>query len=167
MKEPLFKEEQKFTQWWIWVLLIGVALIPIYGIKQQIIDGEPFGNKPMSDVGLVISILVSLALLAMFWFFKLTTIITKNNIIMKWFPFANKTIEWKDIESAKVVNYGFVGGWGVRYSLKYGMVYNIAGNKGLAIKPKNGKKYLIGTQKREEMELVVKGINQSSDNNQS
>ncbi len=32
-----FKEEQKFTQWWLWIPLIGIGLIPIYGIYKTII----------------------------------------------------------------------------------------------------------------------------------
>ena len=49
-----FKENQKFTQWWLWALLIGVVLIPIYGIYKQIIIGEQFGNNPLSNYGLIL-----------------------------------------------------------------------------------------------------------------
>ena len=49
-----FKEKQKFTQWWIWLLLIGLGAIAVYGIIQQILFGVDFGNKPMSNIGLII-----------------------------------------------------------------------------------------------------------------
>lgn len=52
----------------------------------------------------------------------------------------------------KVINYGFVGGWGIRLWTKYGTVYNVSGNKGLFIKLKNGKTMVIGTQKSQELE---------------
>ncbi len=68
-----FKEEQKFTQWWFWLIFIGVALIPVYGIYRQIILGEVFGNKPMSDTGLIVFAIISFGLLVLFWFFKLKT----------------------------------------------------------------------------------------------
>lgn len=61
----------------------------------------------------------------------------------------------KDIKSAKVVNYGFVGGWGIRLWTAYGTVYNIKGNKGLAIELFNGEKFLIGTQKENELKIIV------------
>lgn len=70
---------------------------------------------------------------------------------MNFFPFANKVTPWAEIENAEVVNYGFVGGWGVRLGTRYGTVYNVKGNKGLAVQLKSGKKYLIGTQKPEEL----------------
>ena len=48
-----FKEEQKFTQWWLWVILIPIGILPIFGIYKQLILGEKFGDKPMSDLGLI------------------------------------------------------------------------------------------------------------------
>jgi len=55
-----------------------------------------------------------------------------------------------------VVDYGFVGGWGVRWWTKFGTVYNVMGRIGLAIELKNGKKLLIGTQKKTEVGAIVK-----------
>lgn len=75
---------------------------------------------------------------------------------MSFFPFVKKTTKWTDMKKAEVINYGFVGGWGIRLRTKYGTVYNIKGNKGLAIELLNGKKYLIGTQKETEMYEIVK-----------
>jgi len=40
-----FIEEQKLTQWWLWGLLFGITLIPLYGIHQQLILLEPMGSK--------------------------------------------------------------------------------------------------------------------------
>ena len=77
---------------------------------------------------------------------------------MRFFPFVKKEFQWSEIQKSKVVNYGFVGGWGIRLFTKYGTVYNIRGNKGLAIELKNGKKYLIGTQKEEEMKKFINGL---------
>lgn len=55
-----------------------------------------------------------------------------------------------------LVNYGFVGGWGIRLGTKYGTVYNTKGNKGLFILLNNGKKYCIGTQKEDELREIIK-----------
>ena len=46
-----FKEQQQYTQWWLWIILFGIALLPIIGIYKQLILGEPFGSKPLPDVG--------------------------------------------------------------------------------------------------------------------
>ena len=56
------------------------------------------------------------------------------------------------------MNYGCVGGWGIRLWTKYGTIYNIKGNKGLAVKLLSGKKFLIGTQKGNELSEIVKKI---------
>lgn len=153
-----FKEEQKFTQWWLWLILIGIALIPVYGIYKQIYQGEVFGDKPMSNLGLIVFVIFMLLFLLLFWLFKLTTEINTKEIKIQFFPLVNKVVEWKDVKSAQVLNYGFVGGWGIRLFTKYGTVYNIKGNKGLALELKNGKKLLVGTQKMEELYEIVKNV---------
>jgi len=150
-----FKEEQKFTQWWLWLILIPIGVLPIFGIYKQMILGEMFGDKPMSDLGLIIFSVFIFSLIGLFLIMKLKTSIDKNGIQMNFFPFTKKRIEWNEIKNTKVVNYGFVGGWGIRLWTKYGTVYNMRGNKGLAIELKNGKKFLIGTQKETELNNVV------------
>lgn len=151
-----FKEEQKFTQWWLWFILIPIVFLPIIGVYKQFIIGEPFGDKPMSDIGLVVFAIFIFSLVGLFILMKLKTTIDTNKIEMNFFPFVRKTTKWTEIKKIEVVNYGFVGGWGIRLWTKYGTVYNIKGNKGLAIELLNGKKYLIGTQKETEMNEIVK-----------
>lgn len=151
-----FKEEQKFTQWWLWLILIGIGLLPIYGIYKQLILGEQFGDNPMSDLGLIIFTVFVFGLIAMFWYMRMITEIDQNEIRMSFFPFVKKRVKWKEIKNAEVVNYGFVGGWGIRLCTKYGTVYNTKGNKGLAIELLNGKKFLIGTQKETELSEIIK-----------
>jgi len=153
-----FKEEQKFTQWWVWLLLIIVGLIPVYGIYKQLIKGEAFGNNPMSDIGLIIFAIFIFGIITLFWFMELKTEIDKKEIRMEFVPFVKKTLQWKDIKSAKMLNYGFVGGWGIQLGTKYGTVYNIEGNKGLAIELNTGKKFLIGTRKETELSKIVEQI---------
>ena len=154
----IFKERQKFTQFWLWLILIGLGLIPIYGIYKQLILGEQFGNTPLSDLGLIIFTIFIFALIALFTIIRLVTEIYENEIRVHFFPFMKRHVSWEDVESAEVIKYRFVGGWGIRFSTKYGTVYNIKGNRGLAIKLKNGKKILIGTQKEEELRTIVESI---------
>jgi len=154
-----FKEEQKFTQWWLWIILIGIGIFPIFGIYKQLILGEKFGDKPMSDFGLILFCLFTFSIISMFGFIRLKTEIDQDEIRINFFPFVKKRINWKGIKSVEIVNYGFVG-WGIRLWTKYGTVYNTKGNKGLAIELLNGKKFLIGTQKKNELKLVVEKAKQ-------
>ena len=150
-----FKEEQKFTQWWLCLILIGIGILPILGIYKQLILGEKFGDTPMSDFGLIIFCVFTFGLIALFLFIRLKTEIDQNEIRMNFFPFLKKRVSWKEIKKVEIVTYGFVGGWGIRLWTKYGTVYTIKGNKGLAIELLNGKKYLIGTQKETELNKIV------------
>ena len=151
-----FKEEQRFTQWWLWLILIGIAVIPIIGIYKQLVQGDVFGDRPMSDNGLLLFCFLSFCFLGFFWTMRLKTTIDQKEIRMDFFPLVKKRVPWEAIEKVQVVDYGFVGGWGIRLGTKYGTVYNIKGKMGLAIFLKNGKKFLIGTQKEKELKALIK-----------
>jgi hypothetical protein len=156
--KTIFKERQKFTQWWLWTLLIGLGVLPIYGIHKQMILGEPFGNNPLPDWGLIIFSLFIFGLITLFIFLRLDTEIDENEIRINFYPFLRRNVSWKDVESAEVIKYNCLGGWGIRFSTKYGTVYNAKGNKGLEIKLTNGKKIVIGIQKENELSIVVEKL---------
>ena len=62
----LFKEKQRFTQWWLWLILIPIGVLPVVGIFQQLILGEEFGDNPMSNFGLILFAVFVFALLGLF-----------------------------------------------------------------------------------------------------
>ncbi len=146
-----FEETQRFNQWWLWVLLIGISFLPLIGVYKQIVLQQPFGSSPLSNLGLAIFALVQLGTLLFFRMLRLETEIDPKTIKIRFWPFSSKVVLWSDIAHATVVDYGFVGGWGIRYKTKYGTVYNVRGSMGLAIELKNGTKLCIGTQKPDEM----------------
>jgi hypothetical protein len=86
------------------------------------------------------------------------TEIDQDEIRMNFYPFVKKRISWNQIKKADVVNYGFVGGWGIRLWTSYGTVYNTKGDRGLAIELVDGKKLLIGTQKEAALKAVLEEI---------
>lgn len=160
-----FQEKQRFTQWWLWLILIGTAITPIIGIYLQLAFGEKSGVNPMSHNELILFFVFTFSLIALFLFMQLKTEIDEKGIHMRYRPFLKKTTEWKDIESAQVINYGFVGGWGIRIWTSYGTVYNTGGKMGLAIKLKNGKKFLIGTKKEKELREFMEKNDSHIENN--
>ncbi|MDX1278786.1 hypothetical protein [Oceanihabitans sediminis] len=154
-----FKEERKFHQWWLWLILISIGFLPILVIYKQLILGEAFGDKPMPDIGVVFFSLFIFSLIALFWFLKLKTEINQKEIKISLFPFIKqKQISWEKIKTAEVINYGFVGGWGIRLGTKYGTVYNTRGNIGLKIELYNGTKLLIGTQREQELKAIIEKL---------
>lgn len=54
----LYREIQHFRQVWLWVLLLSVSLLAVYGLVQQLIPGIPFGNNPAPDTVLIIIVVV-------------------------------------------------------------------------------------------------------------
>jgi len=151
----IFQEKQKFTQWWLWTILLGVLAVVIFAIYRQLVLNEPFGDNPMSDSGLIIFAVLLLALCALFGFIHLDTRIDKTHVKFTFIPFLKKSVEWKNIKSARVVDYGTVGGWGIKHSKDYGTVYATGGDMGLAIAMQNGDKFVIGTQKESELRTFL------------
>ncbi len=149
-----FKEKQKFSQWWLWIILIGIGIIPIIGLYKQLILKQIFGDNPMSDFGLIVFSFFIFLIIGIFFLITLETRITNEGIQMKFIPFVQKRIRWDEIKNAELVKYGF-SGFGIRISLKYGTIYNIKGKNGLFIELKNGEKILIGTQKQNELKKIV------------
>ena len=76
-----FTEEQKFTQWWLWVILIGIGLLPVYGIYKQVIIGEDFGSKPLSNLGLIIFSVFVFCFILLFYFMRLKTEIDQQEFL--------------------------------------------------------------------------------------
>ena len=157
MESPSFTETQKFTQWWLWALLGGLALLPVYGLYSQVVLEEPFGNNPRSDRGLVLFLLGMLAVLGFFAFMELRTEIDERGIRMRLRPISQESFPWDRIEKVEPITYGFVG-YGLRFSPRHGTVYNIRGNKGLAIYLKDGGRFVVGTQEPERLVAALKAL---------
>ena len=160
MKNVSFEEEQRFSQWWLWLLLAFVVVRVCFGLYQQIFLGKQFGSNPISDMGLIVSILIIFSVMLMFAVIKIKTIVDAEGIRMNFYPFKKKVVVWSEVQHACVIKYNFVGGWGIRLWTKYGTVYNIKGNRGLFVELKNGNKFLIGTQKEEELAKVIEFLQQ-------
>ena len=80
---------------------------------------------------------------------KLKVVVTDKEIKIHHLLFFKKVIGLNDILDHQITNYDFVG-YGIRKTKKYGTVYNVKGKEGIAFTLKNGKKYLIGSQKTEQ-----------------
>jgi len=139
MNDLLFKEEQQFSRWWILLFLTGLPIVAIASYSTG--DYRPvWFTLPFFAIVTFLFVMI-----------RLRTRITKREVEFQFYPFVKRKYAWRDIEKAEVLDYGFVGGWGIRIGTKYGTVYNVAGKKGLQLILKNGKKIVIGTQKSAEL----------------
>ncbi len=84
---------------------------------------------------------------------QLRTAVTDQRLVARFVPFARKSIDLADIESAEAIKYSPLmdaGGWGIRLSRKFGLVLNVSGEHGVHIRyRKNGKpkQLLIGSER--------------------
>jgi hypothetical protein len=148
----MYTETQRFTQWWLWLILIGVWSSMVYSLITA---------PPQTDTAVYVSFGIGILLPLLFWQMKLTTRITQEGIYVRFFPFhfKEKFFAWESISASYVRTYSPLmeyGGWGIKYGFSgQGLVYNVAGNVGLQLNFKEGDPVLIGTQKGEEVKAVL------------
>jgi hypothetical protein len=154
-----FREVQKNGQWWLWaVVLIPCALVG-YGAVQQLVFGKPWGDRAMSDAGLVMLVLFLTAVII--WLYK-TQLVTEVRgegvqVQFKWF-WRPRLIPLSTIHSYEVVTYrplADYGGWGIRYGFNGGKAYTSSGNRGVQLEFKDGGRLLIGSQRPEELAHAI------------
>ncbi|MBD3903507.1 hypothetical protein NAL32_00395 [Chryseobacterium sp. Ch-15] len=144
-----FTEKQRFTQWWLWLLLSAVMVYTIYNLIED--------RQYFSTLELTLSIALPILIIILFLSLRLETKIDEHGISVRFFPFqiTFRYYPWKNIKKAYVRKYSPLaeyGGWGLRQGLfGTGKAYNVKGNQGLQIILNDEKKVLIGTQKFEEM----------------
>ncbi|PSR56463.1 hypothetical protein AHMF7605_24680 [Adhaeribacter arboris] len=163
----LFSETQRFKQWWLWVILLGINGIFLFGVFKQVIGGQPWGNNPMSNTALLISAGFFLLLTILFINFRLDTQIKEDGIYVRFFPFhlSFRYYDWNKIAKSYVREYKPIrefGGWGLRSgSFGKGSALNVSGNQGLQLEFTDGNKLLIGTNRPDELTKLLTQIKQS------
>ena len=161
-EEVLFIEVQRFTQVWLWIFLIILLLVEVaifgYGIVKQIIFREPWGDKPLSDVGLMLitiwAVSIPVIVLYLFSITHLEVRVYPSGLYMRYFPFHIKYryIPWDTIDEVVGKKYspiGEYGGWGIRWNFN-SWAYTVRGNYCIELR-KGKKKVVIGTQKLAEL----------------
>jgi len=148
---PRFVEVQRFTQTWIWVLVLGLAGFAWFAAVVQLILGRSVGNNPAGD-GAVIAIwlLVGVALPALFATARLRTEVRQHAICIRFFPFhlSFRCFPYTELRSLRARRYRPLleyGGWGLRLGAA-GWAYNTSGNLGVQLVLTSGKRVLIGSQ---------------------
>ena len=162
----VFKEEQRFTQLWLVVLIIFSTIVPVAIILSE--------AKSMESSELVIALSVVILAPAIIFLFKLRTRIDEKGIHYRFIPFHLKTqlIPWSDIDKIYVRNYDPIseyGGWGIKggslWNKKKGTAVNVKGDVGIQLELKNNKKLLIGTQLRNQVENTIETYKHKINNN--
>lgn len=150
MRNKFFSEEQNFFAPWLYILFAVLVILTAY----------PFFVDTTENEASYVSVVLILAVICLFVWMRLKTQIDEQGILIRFMPFIRqKLIAWQDVQEAYVRKYSALeyGGWGYRVSFG-GVAYTTKGKYGLQLVLKNGKKILVGTQKPEEVMLVINEI---------
>lgn len=165
-KEILFRETQKFRQWWLWLILMGINGLFLFGVFMQVIGGQKFGDKPMSDSQLITATFFTIILTLLFTSIRLETIIKNDGIYVRFFPLhlKFKHYSWERLTKSYIRQYSAIseyGGWGLRIGIfGKGNAYNVSGDDGLQLEFTDKKKLLIGTKKPDDLTQILQKIGQ-------
>lgn len=168
MNDLIFREEQRFDQWWMRLSLIAppFILIAVFWpmIDSQLLHGVPMGHPQLSDAHLIllvlgitlgVTILTTIPLLLM----KLVTEVRPDGLYVRFIPFhfKERRYGWADIRSFEPVTYSPLrdyGGWGLRRG-RSGWAFNVKGNRGVLLIFGDGKTLLIGSQAADELAAAM------------
>lgn len=157
-----FKETQKFTQLWVWAILISIGLVLLFEVYSQIIEKDNFGSNPISNWGLIISTILYFILLYFFYNIRLVTDINEQSIKVNFIPFFNSEYKWEQISKINIKPYSAIknfGGYGIRHNFKGTTGLILGGKYGLEIELISGEKIFISTQKDKELREIINKIN--------
>jgi hypothetical protein len=148
----MFTETQRFTQWWLWLILVGSWILMMYALATE---------PAQTTISFIIYFGLGMLLALFFWQMKLVTRIAEEGIYVRFTPFhfKEKFYPWDSLSACYVRTYSPLmeyGGWGIKYGFGgQGLVYNVSGDIGLQLKFKKGDPVLIGTQKGEEIKAKL------------
>ena len=117
-KEILFSETQRFRQWWLWILLLGINALMLYGVYMQVINGQQFGDKPAGNTQLLIGSGISLLVTIFILSIRLDTLVKEDGIYVRFFPIqlSFRFFPWANLTECYVRKYNPIaeyGGWGL------------------------------------------------------
>jgi hypothetical protein len=150
-----FQETQRFRQIWIWALILGISGFSVSSLF--LLEDK----APLTFGDLAFSLGMILLLNILFLSFTLTTRIEADSLSYRFFPFTRwRTFRFEEIESMELREYNGLweyGGWGIKWNGD-SWSYTTGGKWGILVKTSN-KKFLLGTQKPEQVKQVIAEFN--------
>jgi hypothetical protein len=136
----LYHEEQRFRQWWVWLLVVAVAAIQWWALVQQIILGQPLGDNPLPDWAAWV-----------LW-------VTADQVVIRYRPLTRRSISLADIQQATARTYKPIaeyGGWGLKGWSSRNIAYNVSGHQGVQLVLRDGRRVMLGSQRAEELAQAI------------
>ncbi len=156
----LYREQQRFTQLWLWALLLGMAAIQFLVFGQTLLPGhQATSDDPPLWLTLAIVSFTAVALPLFIASCRLDVAVSSDALVLRFFPLHLRPvcIDYGSIASCLAVKYNPLldfGGWGVRYG-RSGRAYNVSGNLGVQLQFTSGPALLIGSQHPLELSEAI------------
>jgi hypothetical protein len=149
--ELSFSEVQRFRQIWVVILVGFIAVLSWAFLIGLLLNPDP------SSVGIVIIVFIIFGVFFPVWFLVMKLEIRVGGLLLSYRMFPLH-LSWREVSigeiaSAEAVTYHPIleyGGWGIRIGCR-GWAYNVSGNRGVFIRKKTGKCFLLGSQRPEEL----------------
>ncbi len=174
MEKVLFTEEQRYSQRWLWILMLvamSAVAIPFFRGLYFLSADNPPDDNPMSMEGLIVTgltVLIMAFIFVLLFRSKLKTKITGKKLSVCFPPLVRK---WKHIDPKDIARYELrqfhpkreYGGHGIKRRKRRGSAWTVSGRIGLQLYFKNGKRFLIGTQKKQAIEYAMQKLMDGED----
>lgn len=158
MATPIFTETQRFRQAWIWAILLGVTALVVGTMVNKLLN-----DPQVTPIELVFPVVLVLFINGLFFSIRLTTRLDATSLTFTYFPFLRKKVyPLSELVSLELIAYNGLleyGGWGIKWNGDC-WSYTTGGNHGILVKTKD-KKFLLGTQKPEEVKKAIDHFNTS------
>jgi hypothetical protein len=114
--------------------------------------GFVLANAGINWIAIAVMVIIAIALVL---FSSLTVVISKDEL-EAWFGpgLIRKRFKLQDIESCQIVRNPFYYGWGIRLT-PHGWLYNVSGFSAVEIRFRTGKKFRIGTDEPQQLEMAI------------
>ena len=153
---PLFVENQRFTQWYVWVLLLAPVAVSI-GMLVFVLARTSIWSRRFHI--LLATLALPLATPILFFAMRMNVVLTGERLTARFFPIRRR-LDLTDVTSFRVITYTVrdFGGWGIKWARDGSMVLNVSGNRAIRINRRNGKSLILGTQRADDFAAALQEL---------
>ena len=155
----VYREEQLFG-WWVYALLAVMVVLSSYFLKIRLEGVEGSATYPHS-FGIIVGFALPTVLII--GVLRMTTEVSPGqiNVNFGWVPTYRRSINLAAIQRVEVVTYRPLvdcHGWGIRSGRDGERVFNARGNRGVRLHMSDGGRFLIGSQRPEELAAAIERL---------
>ncbi|MGI9579014.1 MAG: hypothetical protein ACR2OH_12495 [Microthrixaceae bacterium] len=151
-----FEERQRFRQP---ALVVLVILLACLGVGTAVLVARDDDSSGAPWQALLVGVLVGLGVPAWVLSLEMATTVDADGLEVRFgLGFASKRFDVADMASARAVTYHPVkefGGWGVRWGRGGSRAYNVSGNRGVEVVSTSGRRWIIGSQRCDELAAAL------------